>query len=224
MVNIDKVDRIVVTSNSKMETVIQWYLEHKDLEFIAPVKKGFVELQEEELGFSFEWKNSIANITVYPYKNGKPVSATVSFDYNPSSEKRSNIVFHCSKEYRQTLKMILAADNTLYKESLKYHALMLFMAYYREYITVDNTNTTTHNNNSIKPNHTHRTNTLNSKIYVLKDLTRKQLGVKGTHASPSHEFEVRGFYRHYKSGKVVWIDGFTKCKGKGDKQPKNYKY
>lgn len=35
--------------------------------------------------------------------------------------------------------------------------------------------------------------------------------------SPQHEFEVRGHERHYKSGKVIWVKGFTKCKGRGTK-------
>ena len=39
----------------------------------------------------------------------------------------------------------------------------------------------------------------------------------GTGHSPSHEFDVRGHYRHYKSGKVIWINEFTKCKGRGTK-------
>ncbi len=45
--------------------------------------------------------------------------------------------------------------------------------------------------------------------------------VKGGHASPSGVFTVRGHYRHYKSGKVVWIPEFKK--GEGKKKRKTYK-
>ena len=39
----------------------------------------------------------------------------------------------------------------------------------------------------------------------------------GKGSTPKHEFDVRGHERHYKSGKVVYIKGYTKCKGRGTK-------
>lgn len=35
--------------------------------------------------------------------------------------------------------------------------------------------------------------------------------------SPKHEFDVRGHERHLKSGKIVHVKGYTKCKGRGTK-------
>lgn len=108
---------------------------------------------------------------------------------------------------------------------------MSFMAYYREYVIVDsskpkkaisnnNINTTTLSNNN-----KHNTNSIISKTYIIDDkITTAPLGIKRSHRSPEHEFEVRGFYRHYKSGKVIWIDGFSKCVGKGKKENKKYKF
>lgn len=43
----------------------------------------------------------------------------------------------------------------------------------------------------------------------------------GSHRSPSGTFTVRGHFRHYKSGKVVWIAEYKK--GTGKKKPKTYK-
>lgn len=45
---------------------------------------------------------------------------------------------------------------------------------------------------------------------------------KGSHASPRGEFTVRGHYRHYASGKVVWIAEYQKGAGK-KKKSKTYK-
>lgn len=42
-----------------------------------------------------------------------------------------------------------------------------------------------------------------------------------SHASPKGIFTVRGHYRHYKSGKVVWIAEYRK--GTGKKKSKTYK-
>lgn len=44
---------------------------------------------------------------------------------------------------------------------------------------------------------------------------------RGSHASPSGIFTVRGHFRHYKSGKVIWISEYRK--GEGKKKKKTYK-
>ena len=44
---------------------------------------------------------------------------------------------------------------------------------------------------------------------------------KGGHASPSCSFSVRGHFRHYKNGKTIWIDEFTK--GPGRARGKTYR-
>ncbi len=51
--------------------------------------------------------------------------------------------------------------------------------------------------------------------------SRPQTKSGGHHASPTGIFSVRGHYRHYKSGKVVWINEFRK--GEGKKKSKIYK-
>lgn len=60
-----------------------------------------------------------------------------------------------------------------------------------------------------------------STVYILHSRSRKQHGNKGKHWTVNHEFSVRGHYRHYKSGKVVWIPEFTK--GSGKKKSKTYR-
>ena len=45
--------------------------------------------------------------------------------------------------------------------------------------------------------------------------------IQGHHASPQGQFSVRGHYRHYKNGKVVWLAEYEK--GKGEKKSKLYK-
>ena len=47
------------------------------------------------------------------------------------------------------------------------------------------------------------------------------LMVKGSHSSPSGMFSVRGHFRHYKNGKVIWITEYTK--GCGKKKDKTFK-
>ncbi|MBR5436920.1 MAG: hypothetical protein IK120_08680, partial [Muribaculaceae bacterium] len=47
------------------------------------------------------------------------------------------------------------------------------------------------------------------------------VGAKGHHASPRGIFNVRGHYRHYKNGNVIWINEYQK--GTGKKKSKTYK-
>ena len=224
MVNIDKVTRIIISSNSKMDLIIKWYQDNQDLEFISPIDKGYVELKEESLGFSFEHKNNIANICIYAYSSNNNLHPIVSFDYNPKTDTISNELYHCPTDRIQYMRAILKVDNTIGKEILKYRAIMNFMVYHREYVIADNTKASTGAHQSHKVTSNHHTNSLSSKIYISDSISKKNLRITSKHNSPSYEFEVRGFYRHYKSGKVVWVDGFTKGKGKGKKQAKEYKF
>ena len=58
--------------------------------------------------------------------------------------------------------------------------------------------------------------------YILRmDNGALRAAPKGSHASPGGIFTVRGHFRHYKSGKVVWISEYKK--GDGKKKPKTYK-
>ena len=51
-------DRIIVKSNARMKMVLDWYYENKhwlDREpFLAPMESGVVELQGEQIEFTFE--------------------------------------------------------------------------------------------------------------------------------------------------------------------------
>ena len=44
----------------------------------------------------------------------------------------------------------------------------------------------------------------------------------GNGSKHKHEYDVKGHYRHYKNGKVVFVKGYTKCKGRGVKIEHEY--
>ena len=56
---------------------------------------------------------------------------------------------------------------------------------------------------------------------ILDDILPHQGRKHSTHASPKGEFSVRGHWRHYKSGKTVWVEGYRK--GTGKKKQKEYR-
>lgn len=58
--------------------------------------------------------------------------------------------------------------------------------------------------------------------YVLRrDSKTAAIMPHGKHRSPQGTFNVRGHFRHYKDGKVVWIEEYSK--GSGTKRSKTYK-
>lgn len=63
----------------------------------------------------------------------------------------------------------------------------------------------------------------NNVIYLFNKEPSGRLKVshKGKHRSPAGQFNVRGHFRHYQDGKVIWISEFTK--GVGKKKNKTYK-
>ena len=58
--------------------------------------------------------------------------------------------------------------------------------------------------------------------YILKSGNGALMAVpRDSHASPGGIFSVRGHFRHYKNGKVIWISEYRK--GEGKKKKKTYK-
>ena len=58
--------------------------------------------------------------------------------------------------------------------------------------------------------------------YVLRRDSKNAVIIPhGKHRSPQGTFNVRGHFRHYKDGKVVWIEEYSK--GNGAKKSKTYK-
>lgn len=58
-------------------------------------------------------------------------------------------------------------------------------------------------------------------VYILKGTGEPRLVSQNSHSSPQGEFSVRGHYRHYRNGRVVWISEYVK--GKGKAKAKTYK-
>lgn len=216
-------DRIIVKSNERMSMVLNWYFENKewlkDKEFHAPMDAGVVELQEEMIEFTFENKGDLVELAVFPTE--KPnLPAVVTYDYDPRTWETSNFRFapHLPKVKRDLLRQVMMKDETHLKEAFKYHTLMLFMTYYREIVTVEEKGKRTKREAKILRKDKDKPLPLIRKQYVIEGVDVKNLrlpGQKRDYTKPEHEVNVRGYMRHYKSGKCVWIEPFVKYKGKG---------
>ena len=135
-------DRIIVKSNARMKMVLDWYYENKhwlDREpFLAPMESGVVELCEEQIEFTFENTRGVVEIAIYPTVQPN-IPASIIFDYIPEQMDIANrrVAPELVEPKRLALDLVLRYDKTPEKEALKYHALMLFMTYYREVVEVE---------------------------------------------------------------------------------------
>lgn len=217
-------DRIIVKSNDRMKLVIDWYMDNRNWidreDFKAPMESGVVELQEEMLEFTFESIGNIVEITVYPTLEPN-IPASIVFDYNPTTQRITNrrVAPTMSEAKRQALNLVMLYDRTDQKEALKYHALMAFMAYYREVITVEERSVkTTPKAKAHKRKARRKPQPLIRKTYIINEFDGAALarpdGVKRPYTKPEHEVNVRGYMRRYKTGKVVWVKPCVKYKGK----------
>lgn len=109
-------------------------------------------------------------------------------------------------------------DDTCRKEARKYHALMLFMAYYREEVKVEQRIERRPAKHKKKKRTAQVRQPLIRRIYTVTDFDSTALvkpeQAKRGYTKPDHEVNVRGHLRRYKSGKVVWVKPSVKYKGK----------
>ena len=74
----------------------------------------------------------------------------------------------------------------------------------------------------------HRLSTTNNKIYLLDDIityaSEKYISESGHLEFTCPCWEVRGHYRHYKNGNVVFIKSYKKGKDKDKAEPKSHEY
>ena len=201
-------DKIVVTA-ADIEKLLAWRDEHNDLVRSMPVPLREVEIQIVESGISIKCFRSgkklklfldspvrkLGHVVFAPLGNGlwKKKVSTLPADCNPTETEQGALTV--------------------------YGSLMALMTYgtgsIRGEKSATSTKAPTKRIGSTKP---HTANT----TYIIHS-AGKQLTVfpRGHHASPACSFTVRGHFRHYKSGKTVWIAEYRK--GTGRNRRKTYK-
>lgn len=103
-----------------------------------------------------------------------------------------------------------------------YCSLMALMVYGRTDTPAENTPVEVREGARKKPKNGRKQKKPPRTTYILRSDKGTLTAVpRGSHASPSGIFSVRGHFRHYKSGKVVWISEYKK--GEGKKKKKTYK-
>jgi hypothetical protein len=114
-------------------------------------------------------------------------------------------------EKKVGLSLLLARDNTVAKCVRKFRSLMLFAAYYRE--EVERTRVVSRVAKPRKNGSARKggKRMLTVRRYTIDSETVSELPQpKRRYEKHTEAWGVRGHYRTYKSGKTVWVKGYTK--------------
>lgn len=198
-------DKIIVRTNADMQRVIDW----ADRLTGVPVKLAFpeaeIEFQEEKILLRFRDEGESVVWFECLIRGNK----VVEWRSNLETGDIPDLHVCAEGEKKAKMSMILAMDNTVAKCVRKFRSLMLFAACYRE--EVERTRVVSRiekpgkkrsgGKRSNKRMLTVRKYTIGSE--VLSELPRK-------YERHTDSWGVRGHYRTYKSGKTVWVKGYTK--------------
>ena len=131
------------------------------------------------------------------------------------AEKATGKRYYTEKDIRD------AANDSYTKDLITLYATtMALMVYGVEEINPDNLKTTAKkvNTGNLKKKKNAPKKKKESIIYILskqKQTGKPVIKAKGSRAKPETSFGVRGHFRHYKNGKVVWINAYVKNKKEG---------
>lgn len=210
-------DKVCLTFEDTVR-LLNWRDNHKELVRSVPQPLRAVKIITKHEGFHFECKviRSGKVITMYPAYHNKKLGKVI-FKLTDETDDFSG--YYIVKNETSSVKH---NDETLEVSPQNmmsvYCSLMAYMVYGKDEmvgsLVCDNTQTPLHEPRS-KPSGKPKGYT-----YIFSNKYAKS-GHAGHHASPRGIFGVRGHYRHYKNGNVVWIESYQK--GTGKTKRKTYK-
>ena len=224
-------DRIIVKKTEDILKIVEWSkgflntLPPDDpVSFKPPFAKGEIYFEEEGTRIHFESLGE-GDVAMSVYTRNRQ-GYFVKYKFNYSSGSISDV------RYGDGLDAALAAQSYIEKHgdvnmtySIYWFCLMLLATYYRPELERKQWTSSEKKlpKKAGKKNGKRQktaTKTLYVKNYVVD--TDTVLAIPRHHRKPDHEFGVRGHYRHYKSGKVVWIEPHKRCVGKGREKNRDF--
>lgn len=198
-------DRIVVTSDD-IKLLLEWRDQHPDEVRRHPAPLKAVEIIIQTTGWHIKGIRDGLNLRLHLNHNGRSLGYC-------EFRRRMDGMWESTKNRMQVGRDDLQSALTVYC------TLMALMAYGKSEPAeeIEPRMGTAH-----KPHKGSTRKQRGRTTYILRTINGTLLAApRGFHASPSGTFTVRGHYRHYKSGKVVWIAEYKK--GTGKKKSKTYK-
>lgn len=201
-------DKIIVRTNADMTRVIDWASKLQGV----PVKMAFpeaeIEFQEELITLRFRDEGE----SVVWFEAEMDGHKVVEWRNNVETWDVLDLKIAAEGERKAMMAMLLMKDNTVDKCVRKFRALMLFAAYYHEEVqrtkVVERKSVGGKNRENGKRSNKRM---LTVRKYMIGEEVLGELpDVKRRYERHTDSWGVRGHYRTYKSGRVVWVKGYTK--------------
>lgn len=199
-------DRIIVRTNADMQRVIDWSAKLTGVAVKPMLPEAEIEFLEENIVLRF--RDEGESVVWFECKmDGHKV---VEWRSNLEDGSIPELKIAAVGDAKAKLGMMLAMDNTVAKCVGKFRALMLFATYYRE--EVERTKVVSRVAKTGKKPGKKRSGSNRRMLTVRKYTVSEELlsELPRRYERHTESWGVRGHYRTYKTGKTVWVRGYTK--------------
>lgn len=199
----------IVLSREDIEFVLKWRDEHKEFVRLGVNPLRTVKIICPDSGFTLTAIREAVDLRIGITQNGKSLG---SLEY----EFLNNGMYRMTKDRAK-----ISSDD---KQSVLtvYASVMALMVFGRSDLKTPEHKERQTVSSSKKLTKKPKKNKRSGVTYILTCSGKEpHIAVKGSHSSPQGVFSVRGHYRRYKSGKVIWIAQYTK--GTGKRADKTYR-
>lgn len=199
----------IVLSREDIEFVLKWRDEHKEFVRLGVNPLRAVKIICPDSGFTLTAIREAVDLRIGITLNGKSLG---SLEY----EFLNNGMYRMTKDNTKISNEDKQSVLTVYASVM---ALMVFGRSTAERLEQKDRQTAS---SSKKLTKKPKKSKCSGVTYILTRSGKEpHIAVKGSHSSPQGIFSVRGHYRKYKSGKVIWIAQYTK--GTGKRADKTYR-
>lgn len=202
------IDKIILTTKD-VQALLKWRDEHKDLVRKMPAPFKVIEMQFPQTKINVKGFRNEDKLKLQVSRKGLPLGY-VGFTILPTG-----IVI--SKGNKSKLRDDEAQDCLTV-----YCSLMALIAYARPEERSVTEETLTSKPTAVNVNKSKHLKKGMSVTYLLSKATEvRRQAAKRERRSPKYAYSVRGHFRHYKSGKVIWVE--QHIRGDKEKKSKTYK-
>lgn len=210
-------DRIIVKKNADMQRVLDWAEELRGMAVELPFSEGEIEFVEELIRLNFrDMGDGVVYFEMYMHTESRDWFKVVEWRTDLRSNDIIELHIAGDGETKMKMSMILMMDDTVGKCVRKFRALMLFSAYYREEVKRTRTVSRVSAGGSSRSKRSGQRKLTIRRYEIGGEMLSELPAPKKEWYGYRESFGVRGHYRRYKSGKVVWVRPYTK-KGVADK-------
>ena len=195
----------VLLKEKDLQFLLQWRDEHKDLVRLGAAPMKAIKIICVDSGFIITGIREEKRLRLTVNENGRSIG---NLTFELLEDGLGKLVRDTTKLSQENRQAVLTV----------YCSVMALIVFGKFTVDIDQNTARKMKSQPTKPTKSHKRSKRNGVTYILNATGNEpQMMVKGSRRSPRGSFSVRGHYRHYKSGKVVWIAEYKKGSGKHQK-------